>query len=61
MVESIWRMMKGIMSPEIRKALCDGIMVLTLSFASEMWTRNEERFMIQRMEINSLRSVYCVN
>ncbi len=55
-VGSLGRMMKGrIVSMEVKKGLHDGIIVLTITYASETWVWNE-RSRIQAVEMSYLRS-----
>ncbi len=61
-VESLGCMMKGrTVSMEVKKGLCDGIIVPTITYASETWVWNErQRSSIEAVEMRYLRSACAV-
>lgn len=51
-------MTERIVSKEVKTALWDNIMVLTVTYASEMWNKNQ-RYKIQAVKISYLRCDAC--
>ncbi len=63
LVEPLGCLMKDrTLNMEIKKALCDGIIVPTLTYASETWTWNEgQGSRIQAVEMSYLRGACGLN
>lgn len=50
------------MELKVKKGLCDGIIVPTITYASETWVRNESQISrIQAVEMSYLRRGYTSN